>query len=365
MILFDFAGECVVSKLPRDGSLWNLDDEKLIPGEVVSGSITTKCNEESTVPVDRISHCVNGEWIPPIPDCKCAPLDDSEVPTVCSHNGGAGTICTDPQFNTTATMKCPSNYFYAQQTLLCDGNGRWTSMEAWKPCRYHCGDYKGDITRWDIILRKSTDNTNLCHVAILNRAYVLVGSTCVENYTPSELIVWDYGVVYAVQSIEYAGKYKLIRTKRPIQYAENTMPLCLNDDNVELAGGVNWSRDPIQRCRVDRTGADGFYAGGSCPVDDAECIYSYGTAFHQESKYEVEGIKRRYLYGIGYRVERKGENQDGFYECHYNESEWFRPQDRFSLDFTAIEKTDDVTTSVSPSIEKSTPIKGIYCLSNI
>lgn len=344
-----FAGECILAKIPRGGSLTDTNERKLNAGELVSGIVHIRCDRKGPLQPVKSSQCVNGAWFPPIPDCTCAPLSNTTVSMVCTNNDGVNASCAEPLPGTTATVSCPSNYFNSQQTIKCDGNGHWTTVKPWKPCHYHCGDYGGGIPRWYIILRRKNDNKNLCHATILNRAYAITRVDCVEGYAANEIILWKYGSVNPVQSIEYAGKYKLIRTKHRIRLFKDKMPLCLDDGEVVLKEDFAWSRDPISRCNVDRVGADGSYVGGSCPVDDAECIYSNGSGFFRESEYEIEGIKRRFLYGIGHRVERKGENHDGVYECDYSKLELFTKKDLNELDFSQFQMASGPITVNVPS----------------
>lgn len=155
------------------------------------------------------------------------------------------------------------------------------------------------------------------------------------NYTASDLLLWQYATSaeFAIQSIENGGRFSLIRTKMPFQLVGDTMPVCINDGSVGLSGNRNWPRDPTPRCTVEKTNKDGYYIGTSCPVNATGCIFSYASPFHIESKNEIEGMKRRFLTGIGYRVEKKGDPVDGSYDCDYSHGDPFSHTDYLELDF--------------------------------
>lgn len=286
--------------------------------------------------MEKNSQCVNGTWNPPIPDCTCPSLTTgTSVSVVCSFNDNDVTNCTEPLPGVIATMKCPSIYFNAKQSLICDSDGVWRSLGPFNQCNYQCGNFTDDIVRWGYIVRNRSDDANLCHATLLNSVYAITAATCVDNFDATEIVLWDYTDNFDIQAIENAGKFKLIRMKRSIQMDEITMPICLKiDEEIDVYDKFTWPRDPIKRCRVSRRDHNGVYLGSNCPVDDAECIYTYGSAFYQQSKHDIEGIRRKFLYGIGRRAVRKGENIDGVYECHYNESDVFNQREYIDLDFS-------------------------------
>lgn len=279
---------------------------------------------------------MNGKWNPPIPDCTCKPLSSNVVSTVCSYRGTGQTSCTQPPLpGFVATMKCPKKYFAGKQSMICDVDGAWKSVRPWNTCRHQCGvlNDKNDDT-WDVIIREKDSTANLCHGSILNSVYVITQTSCVEEFNPHELIIKKSLGRSLVQSLENAGSFTLLRTKAPIRFGSRIMPICVDNGNGDFDDGYTWSSDPIQACSAFINNEDSdYYVGGSCPVNDTECIYAFGTAFYTDSKRSIEGVPRQYLFGVGLHPRREGENKNGFYDCDLSFYQQFGEREYNELDF--------------------------------
>lgn len=308
-----------MTKIPRGGSLWNSKNEELSAGDTVVGKVDIRCNRWYAVPVVESSQCVNGIWDPPISDCKCASLNNSSISTVCSYSGNGATSCSKPSLPVTiAKMECPPQYFRAEQSIICSADGEWRSLELPNKCRHLCG-YKhtkdNSDTSWGIILRYKNNDLYKCHASILNSVYAITQADCVEGYSANQLYLWSQNYTNSIQSFENGGKFALIRTKSKFVFNEKRMPICLDDSLGDYDSEWAWPDDPIGSCMVNIKNAQGYHDRSTCLVNGTGCIWSHGAGHYQAAANKIEGIKRYFLYGIGERAKRTGEDKDGMYNC--------------------------------------------------
>lgn len=226
-------------------------------------------------------------------------------------------------------MKCPSVYFSGEQSLVCAEGGNWKTSGPFAQCRHQCGNHEGRIARWDMIIRKKNSDANICHASIINSVYLITRQSCVAQYHANEVILWDYGTKYPIQSIEYGGIFTIIRSKVPIKFSGNTMPVCVDDGNGSYKGGWSWIHDPIKECRPKKI----EYGLHNCTVNDSHCIYGLGGGYHHRSKNEIEGLERRYLLGIGDSAGREEEDKDGVYKCDVSYHDEFKNDEYLDIDF--------------------------------
>lgn len=299
--------------MPRGGSLRNSTNEELLLGDRVSGTIQIRCKHKI---VSR--HCVNGTWSPGIPDCNCIPLESAAVETACSSNGNDETTCS------AVTMKCPSWYFNAEQSVTCDESGVWISVRPFNRCRHQCGKVLG----WDVSVRLKATGATLCHAAVINSVYVITQKSCVAKYQPNDLFLWVEGLAYSFQSYEYGGRFVMLRTKTPIEFNENTMPICVDDMNVTDDGIYQWVLDADEACQPN---IEGDLV--KCHSNDTQCIYQFGTAFHVLSNERIDGEARGYLFGIGHAHTRDSTSVDGYYSCDLKSHDRFNRDDYEDADF--------------------------------
>lgn len=304
-----------MTKIPRGGSLLDSNDEELIYGEVVSGTVRIRCNRRSIAHVAQSSKCINETWHPPIPDCTCAPLNSSAISTVCSYSDREQTSCSEPLPGITSEMSCPKKYFHDKQSLICGTDGEWRSHGRWDKCRHQCGNYEDSNVKWLAIITYIETDHSECFGSILNSVYIITHTDCVKDYKPNDLYIWTWELTYSIQSFEYGGKFTLVRSKKPFVFTEKTTPICLGDYKKAFGTHSHIVADPYQHCNNANYDEKGVYVGSKCLVNGTDCIYSFGSGHTRSSKFEREGIKRLYLHGIGERAMRTGENKDGFYEC--------------------------------------------------
>lgn len=310
--------------------------QHLSVGDRASGKVFIRCDRKSALRVAQSSQCTNGAWNPPIPDCTCLPLNGSEIPAICSFDGYGQTSCSAPsQPGITANLACPSRYFKTEQSLVCADDGVWRALgPETNKCRQQCGSGEGLRSRWQLIVTNKKTDQSQCFANALNSVYALTHTDCVNGYEAYELYLWTSENSYSVQSFENGGIFTLIRTKSPFVFSEGRMPICLDDGkgaykNTWTSGAF----DPIPSCNINKLDENGEYVGAKCLVNGTHCIYGYGSAQHQPSQSEIEGIHRRYLYGIVERATRAGEDKDGLYDCNTNKGTLFDESAYVELDF--------------------------------
>lgn len=325
----------MVTKLPPGCNLWNTNNETFFSGEHVSGTVFIRCDHNAVSGVVRGSQCINGTWYPPIPDSLCAPLNNSMISTTCSFDGFDETSCSEPSLSgITAKMACPATYFRAEQSLMCDADGKWRSIRPWNKCRHHCGSNESNAPRWSAIVRDKRTGMNKCFANILNSVYAVTLADCVKSYEANQLNLWIFGPIYSIQSLEHGEKFSLIRIKGTFGFSESRMPICLDDGKgIHEYKWTAGALDPLLSCRNIRTDENGFYTGSRCLVNGTECINAFGSAQHQSSSQNMEGIKRRYLIGFADRAIKTGEDDNGWYDCDTTHQVPFSEPEYYALDF--------------------------------
>lgn len=327
--------ECDVLRIPQNGALLNSSGDELRVGQRVAGTIYIRCQHSSIIPPIERSQCQNGQWVPEIPNCgvatKCPPINSTELWVFCAYNG-IESFCSSPSRpGSIATARCPHQYIHSERKLTCAENGVWKWSDTPLQCRHECGITSDDYsTPWDLTISNKMTGINGCYAVILNSVYLATTEECMwmynRNADNAAIIVNDNDMrdVKPFEKEEY--RFAFIKITSPIKFSRWLMPICSDDEGVGIGDdGFEYSLDMNRNCYNPTYDPTGSTKGASCAVHNEGCMYASGSAFHSESKTEVNGRLRHYIGGIGRRPRKTADDGENYYRCKLPVYRSFRP----------------------------------------